>query len=202
MIRLETWSKEPTGRAISPHTPTMHCLCGSIIPKSATPEMFFRLRLRRPIFSELEMVDTCIGKVVDTLNSKDESALLDLFSENALNEISENNYDGQIQLLFQYIDTTITAYEIYTPEPASSLEKEFGKISLELSGLYRLISTEKDYWMYYRFCPRNDFDSDEIGLMKISVTSDEIFQREDFFWLKASRLPPVSVIKTPTDYSE
>lgn len=152
--------------------------------------------------SELEMANTCIGKVVDTLNSKDKVALLDLFSENASNEITEDDYDGQIQSLFQYIDTTITTYEIYTPEPASEKEKESGKVSLKLFGLYKLISSEETYWMYYQFCPRNDFDSDEIGLIQISVTSDEIFQRDDFYWPKANKLPTISIIKDPTDYSE
>ena len=55
--------------------------------------------------------------------------------------------------------------------------------------------------MYYKFCPRDDFNTDEIGIQKISVTSDEIFQKDDFYWPKESDLPTISIIKTPTDYS-
>ena len=152
--------------------------------------------------TELEMANACIGKVTDALNSKDKTSLLALFSENTLNDISENNYDEQIESLFQYVDTTITAYEIYTPEPASEKETEFGKASLKLFGLYKLISPEKSYYMYYRFCPRDDFNTDEIGIQKISITSNEIFQKDNFYWPKESNLPAISVIKTPTDYTK
>ena len=103
-------------------------------------------RTTEPLYTdtELEMANnTCIGKVTDALNSKDKTSLLELFSENALNDISENNYDDQIESLFQYIDTTITAYEIYTPEPASEKKTEFGKVSLKLFGLYKRDYEEK-----------------------------------------------------------
>lgn len=143
--------------------------------------------------SEREMADACMEQIVNLINSEDKEGLLGLISDNARDEVGESVYEQGIETLFLYFDGEIEKFEADS-DPNSSRSSMMGVITLNLTGYYRVYTEQTDYWIVFGFCPRNDKDEGEIGIIRIIVTTDEIAHMEEFYWDHVSDPPGIYFI--------
>jgi len=109
--------------------------------------------------------------VIDAINEQDRDALKALFSEQALTDAED--YDGEVDKLFDFIQDDITSYELKDGGPGVSESNSHGHKTKELRSYYYLYSEDQEYFTILNSCTVDTDHPENVGLYLFLIVKEE-----------------------------
>ena len=148
--------------------------------------------------SDEELADEMIENIIDCAEKEDAKALTELFSQYA--EDSTLNLAEQAEEFIEFFQGQCKSWK---GNASSHKKSEYGKtIWRELRGQYSVITDEAQYKIAYIYIPFHREEPDKAGLTAIEITTEETFNKDEFFW-SLDQKPGIYVTETGEEtYSE
>ena len=140
--------------------------------------------------NDKELADEMIENIIDCAEKEDAKALTELFSQYAKNSIL--NLDKEAEEFINYFQGS---YKSWNGNASSHEKSEYGQIIWrELKGHYSVITDEAQYEIAYIYIPFDKEKPDKEGLTSIEITTEEIFNKDEFLW-SLDKKPGIYVTK-------
>ena len=140
--------------------------------------------------NDKELADEMIENIIDCAEKEDAKALTELFSQYAKNSIL--NLDKEAEEFINYFQGS---YKSWNGNANYKEKSEYGQIIWrELKGHYSVITDEAQYEIAYIYIPFDKEKPDKEGLTSIEITTEEIFNKDEFLW-SLDKKPGIYVTK-------
>ncbi len=116
--------------------------------------------------TEEELAQSRMEQVVSALKDNDKDALKSLFSPKAINEADD--FDGGVDLLFDYIQGTINSYE-YLHHGSVHESMEYGKRSMMFYPRFTIKTDVEEYKIILVDYPTDTIDPDNEGVYMLEI---------------------------------
>lgn len=142
--------------------------------------------------SDDNIADEYIEKIVEAIRSKDNEALIEMFSVTALNKIDMTEFEKSINELFTTWQGEVVEYD---GELSTATNRHSGKTMHSINGFYDIETTDTTHHLLFLSVVRDDENSDNVGLSMIVFVTDELYQSDDFYWKYGNREPGIYIDK-------
>lgn len=145
---------------------------------------FFRNIFGKGIRSEMEQDneiaerDAIAEALISALSTGDKEAFSALFASNVS---SREDFDAQVDALFQYCSGEVMSYIVSGGFSSSGLYQE-GEFLFYWHSSLRMTTIKGKFRMSFMYCSRNDADPSYVGLRAITIILDEKVEEEFTFW--------------------
>lgn len=134
--------------------------------------------------SDDDIADEYIEKIIEVINSKDNEALIEMFSVTALKEIDMTVFEQRLNELFASWQGEVVEYN---GELSTERKRHSGKITHSINGFYDIETTDTTHHLLFLSVVRDDENSDNEGLSMIVFVTDKLYQSENFYWEYGNR---------------
>ena len=117
-------------------------------------------------------------KIIECLNQKDTDGLYNLFSEEVKN--NDPYLKDNIQKIINYLNGNVESYEKWSVSSTTSIEK--GQNATYYYSSFKLKINNIEYFMYYIYYPKNDFQLTESGLKSLKIVKVEEDDKYSCYW--------------------
>ncbi len=117
-------------------------------------------------------------KIVDCINKGDVDGLYNLFSTDS--KTVNLTIKEDISKLYRYLNGQIETYEKWAVGNTTDIEK--GKNSTYYYSSFKMIINKVEYYLYYIYYPRNDFDSTKEGVESLKIVKVDEDDKYFCYW--------------------
>jgi len=117
-------------------------------------------------------------KIVECINKQDVNGLYNLFSEEVRS--TDKTMKEDIEKIYHYLNGKVESYEKWAVGSTTDIEK--GKNSTYYYSSFKLMINEVEYYLYYIYYPRNDFDSTNEGVKTLKIVKVDEDDKYFCYW--------------------
>lgn len=122
----------------------------------------------------LQMAD----RIVDCINNQDVDGLYILFSEEV--RLNDRTLKEDIEKIYHYLHGKVETYKKWSV--GSTTDIEHGKNSTYYYSSFKMMIKEVEYYLYYIYYPRNDFDSKKEGVESLKIVRVDEDDKYFCYW--------------------
>ncbi len=104
-------------------------------------------------------------KIVECINKQDVDGLYNLFSEEVRN--NDKTLKEDIEKIYHYLNGKVESHEKWAVGSTTDIEK--GKNSTYYYSSFKMVISGIEYYLYYIYYPRNDFELIKEGITSLKV---------------------------------
>ena len=117
-------------------------------------------------------------KIVDCINKQDVDGMYNLFSKDS--QTVNLTLKEDISKLYRYLNGLIETYEKWAVGNTTDIEK--GKNSTYYYSSFKMLINKVEYYLYYIYYPRNDFDSTKEGIKTLKIVKVDEDDKYFCYW--------------------
>ena len=144
--------------------------------------------------SNEEIADETFSIVIEAIKSKDQTKLLELFSETVQNEV----YDLEENALefFEFIEGDILSFSKAMELGMITHDSvDYGKRKKEIESRFNLTTTEHIYYFDIKECTRDDYNDDNVGIVSMYVIGSENWGKDYVYRGNAEWTPGINIVQ-------
>lgn len=117
-------------------------------------------------------------RIVECINKEDVDGMYNLFSEDV--RIDNLTLKEDIIKLYKYLNGRIKSYEKWAVGSTTDIEK--GKNSTYYYSKFKMIINEVEYYLYYIYYPKNDFNVAKEGVETLKIVKIDEADKYFCYW--------------------
>ena len=144
--------------------------------------------------SNEEIADETFSIVIEAIESKDQTKLLELFSETVQNEV----YDLEENALefFNFIEGDILSFSKAMESGLITHDSvDYGKRKKEIESAFNIKTSQKTYYFAIKECTRDDYNDDNVGIVSMYVIGSENWGKDYVYRGDAEWAPGINIVQ-------
>lgn len=144
--------------------------------------------------SNEEIADETFSIVIGAIESKDQTKLLELFSETVQNEV----YDLEENALefFEFIEGDILSFSKAMESGLITHDSvDYGKRKKEIESAFNIKTSQKTYYFAIKECTRDDYNDDNVGIVSMYVIGSENWGKDYVYRGDAEWAPGINIVQ-------